>query len=122
MDGGGAPAARQAFKARVRQVKGKHSKERRLQGRSERIEAAKRARDHADTPADQTSAQEAIDLLQGLEAETGGADIASVSSITLHTIMNHAQFPHRPLYISMPGLNTGASFINSGTAINTRPR
>lgn len=60
IDGGGAPAAKQAFKERVRKVRGKHSKERRLQARTERVEAARRAF-HADTPAGRTSAQDAMD-------------------------------------------------------------
>lgn len=78
IESGRAPPAKEAFKGRARQVRGRHSKERTLEGRSERIEARRRAEDHANTPEGETSAQDAIDTLRRRHIITGGTDVQSV--------------------------------------------
>lgn len=85
-----AEASKDAFKAGVRQVMGSHSSERTLQRRVERMEARKRAIDHAATPDGGTSVQDAVDLLQGLQAATIGTDVGTVSAQPLKYSRNAA--------------------------------
>jgi hypothetical protein len=85
VEGQGAEAAKDAFKDRLRQVKGRHSNERTLTRRSERMEARKRALDHANTPNGETSVQDAIEILRGLQAATTGTDVVAVSAQLLYT-------------------------------------
>lgn len=112
--GQGAQVAKQAFSQRFRQVKGKHSKERRLQGRSERLEALRRAADHERTPEDEVSAQEAMDLLKGLEANTGGTDVAVVSVLLPIGRSRCTDKSCRPPIMSRYALTIGVNSTNSG--------
>lgn len=74
-----APAARAAFKARKRQVRGRHSKEMTLQARAERVQKYRKDRDREATPEGQNSIYDLIDNLRHRKAITSGTSIGEVS-------------------------------------------